>query len=126
MTEPILGREQSEHTMDDLDAYIATLTEAEREDLAVAEAAIDIAALLYEARERRGLSQTAAAERAGLQQQAVSRLERPHANVRLATLQKYLGALGYAVEINVIDLETGSSAARAVLTSKPPTHVRTA
>lgn len=100
---------------DDLDAYVATLSAEEREELAVAETAIDIAKLLYGARQRRGLSQSAAAARAGVQQQAVSRFERPDANVRLLTLRKYLGALGYAVEINVVDVETGTSTARAVL-----------
>ena len=101
--------------MDDLDAYIVTLTEEGQEDLVVAESAIDIAMLLHQGRQLRGLSQPAAAARAGMLRQAVSRLERPDPNVRLATLRKYLGALGYAVEINVIDLETGASAARAVL-----------
>lgn len=121
MSEPMATRNESEPgDGDDLDVYIASLTDEEQEELSIAEAAIDLAALLYDAREHRGLSQSAAAERAGLQQQAVSRFERAHANVRLASLQKYLGALGYAVEINVIDLETGASTARAVLTSGRP------
>lgn len=116
MTEPMPTRGPVEPTNgDDLDAYIATFSAEEREELAVAETAIDIAKLLYSARQHRGLSQSAAAERAGVQQQAVSRFERPDANVRLLTLQKYLGALGYAVEINVVDVETGTSAARAIL-----------
>ena len=107
---------------DDLDAYIASFTAEEREELAVAEAAIDLAIALHRARAHRGLSQAAAAERAGIQQQAVSRLERPHANVRLGTLQKYLGALGYELEINVVDTETGASTARAVLASPRTTE----
>ncbi len=104
---------------DDLDAYVATFDESEREDLRGAETAIDIAILLYRAREHRGLSQGAAAERAGVQQQAVSRLERPHANIRLGTLQRYLSALGYSLEINVVDEETGEAAARVVLPATP-------
>ncbi len=101
--------------IDDLDAYVATLNAAEHEDLSAAETAIDIAILLYRARERRGLSQSAAAERAGVEQEAVSRLERPHANIRLETLQRYLSALGYSLEINLVDEETGEAAARLVL-----------
>lgn len=112
----------SEHTvvteLDDIDAYIATFDECERRELAAAEAAIDIAILLYRARERRGLSQTAAAELAGLHQQAVSRFERPSANPKLETVQAYLGALGYALELKAIDVETGDVAAEVTLPPK--------
>ncbi|MDP9364847.1 MAG: helix-turn-helix domain-containing protein [Chloroflexota bacterium] len=107
--------------LDDIDAHVATFDEAERRDLAAAEAAIDIAILLHRARERRGLSQTMAAKLAGLQQQAVSRFEQPAANPRLDTVQAYLGALGYGVEIRAIDLETGEPAATAIL---PPPRSR--
>ena len=107
---------------DDLDAYVGTFTRQERDELAAAMAAIDLAVALHRAREHRGLSQAAAAERAGLHQQAVSRLERPHANVRLGTLQRYLGALEYEIEINVVDAATGSSTARAVLAPPPTTE----
>jgi DNA-binding XRE family transcriptional regulator len=100
---------------DDLDAYIATFTEEERDELAVAEAAIDIAILLHRARERRGLSQAAAAQLAGLQQQAVSRLEQPGAKPQIQTVHRYLAALGYGVELNVVDLATGEAAFSAML-----------
>lgn len=104
--------------LDDIEAYIATFDEDERRRLAAAEAAIDVAILLYRARERRGLSQAAAAKLAGLQQQAVSRFEQPDANPRLETIQEYLGALGYALELTAIDVETGEKTAKVVLT--PP------
>jgi len=107
--------DQDVSAIDDLDAYVATLDASERDDLSAAETAIDIAILLYRARERRGLSQVAAAERAGMQQQAVSRLERPYANIHLGTLQRYLSALGYSLEISVVDEETREAAARLVL-----------
>jgi ribosome-binding protein aMBF1 (putative translation factor) len=100
---------------DDIDAYVATCSEKERHALATADAAIDIAILLYRAREQRGLSQAAAARRAGLQQQAVSRLERSGANLQLETLRSYLGALGYVVELSVFDLDTGERALTADL-----------
>src|SRR3954471_4347121 len=99
-----------QHDIDDSEAYVSTFDEEERNDLAAAEAAIDIAILLHRARERRGLSQAAAARQAGLQQQAVSRFERPSANPQLDTVRTYLNALGYGVQLNVIDLETGEAA----------------
>lgn len=101
--------------LDDIDAYVATFDDHEREELAAAEAALDIAILLYRARERRGLSQAAAAELAGLQQQAISRFEHPSANPKLETVQAYLGALGYALELKAIDIETGEIAAEVTL-----------
>lgn len=100
---------------DDIDAYVAGFDDEEREHLAAAEAAIDIAILLHRARERRGLSQSAAARLAGLQQQAVSRLERPSANPQLETIRTYLGALGYRLDLNVVDLGTGENAMSAEL-----------
>lgn len=105
----------AEPALDDIGAYVATFNEEERRDLAAAGAAIDIAILLHRARERRGLSQTAAAKLAGLQQQAVSRFERPDTNPQLETIQAYLGALGYALELKAVDLDTGETAATAVL-----------
>lgn len=101
--------------LDDIDAHIETYDEGERLDLAAADAAIDLAILLYRARERRGLSQRAAAELAGLQQQAVSRFERPSADPRLETVQAYLGALGFALELKAIDVATGEVAAEVTL-----------
>ncbi len=107
----IAGSEESQqHDIDDIEAYVWTFDEEERNDLAAAEAAIDIAILLHRARERRGLSQAAAARQAGLQQQAVSRFESPSANPQLDTVRTYLSALGYGVQLNVIDLETGEAA----------------
>jgi DNA-binding XRE family transcriptional regulator len=112
--------ERAEKVSDDLSAYVATLDESERSDVAAAEAAIDIAVLLYRARAYRGLTQTAAAQRAGLLQQAVSRFERPNANVQLSTVQHYLSALGYVVDISVRDPETGEIAAHVSLPSDAP------
>lgn len=59
--------------------------------------------------------QSQAAERAALQQQAVSRLEKAASNVQLRTLQRYLGALGYHLEISVIDNRTGNVAGKTSL-----------
>ncbi len=92
---------------DDLDAYIADYDPAEREELAAAELAIDLAMLFQRARESRAVSQATIAERIGLSQQAVSRMEQPHRNVTIETLRRYLGALGYGLEITVKEPESG-------------------
>jgi Helix-turn-helix len=104
----------------DLEQYIATFDAAEREELVAAEAALDLAFLLYQARTAQGLNQTAAAERAGLKQQEVSRLEHPGANVQLDTIRRYLGALGYTLDIAVRDIATGQVIGQASL---PPISV---
>ncbi len=106
--------------LDDLDAYIATFDDEEQQALAAAETAMDIAILLHRVREHRGLSQDAAARRAGLQQQAISRLEQHGANPQLETIRTYLSALGFGMELSVIDLETGEAAFSMVLPPASP------
>jgi len=96
---------------DDLDAYLETFDEAEMQELAAAEVALDLSIFLYRAREKKSLSQSAAAKLAGLQQQAVNRLEHPDGSPRLETVQRYLKALGYSLELRAIDIETGESVA---------------
>lgn len=105
---------------DDLDAYIATFDDEERQALTVAETAMDIAILLHRAREHRGLSQGDAARRAGLQQQAISRLEQHGANPQLETIRTYLSALGFGMELSVIDLDTGEAAFSMLLPPASP------
>jgi two-component system, NarL family, response regulator LiaR len=92
---------------EDFDAYFATFDERERQELAYAEAALDLALLLQIVRKARGLTQRAAAARSGLQQQAISRWERSHPNVQLDSLQRYLAALGYELDLVIRDIETG-------------------
>ncbi len=87
--------------------YIAGLTEEERRELATADLALDIAALVELARRERGLTQEEAARRAGIQQHVASRLEHPHADIQLDALRQYLEALGYTVEIGLKDSQTG-------------------
>lgn len=103
----------------EIDDYIATFSAEERAELAAAEAAIDLAFLLHQARQAHGLSQTAAAERAGLKQQAVSRLEQPGANVQLDTVRRYLGALGYTLDLTVRETQTGRVLGNASLPPIP-------
>lgn len=100
--------------IDDIEAYIAGFDDRERDALA-ADAAIDVAILLHRARERRGLSQTAAAALVGLRQQTVSRLEQPAVNPHLGTIQSYVSALGYELVFRVIDLASGETVDDAIL-----------
>ncbi len=102
----------------EIDAYIATLTEQEQRDLAAAEDALDIAYLLYRARQERGMSQAAAGARAGLKQQVVSRLEQSAAHAQLSTLQRYLEALGYTIDILIKDAQSGAVLGQAKLSAK--------
>ena len=99
----------------EIDDYIATFSDEERQEYAAAETALDLASILYRIRQERGLTQRQAAERAALQQQAASRLEKEASNVQLGTLQRYLGALGYRLEISVIDNHTGNAVGKASL-----------
>ncbi len=98
------------------------LTEEERERLATADAAIELAFLLYRARQVRGLTQAQAAETSGLLQQAVSRFEQPDiklANTKLDTLRKYLNALNYVVHVGISDAESGAMVSRIRLGCEP-------
>lgn len=104
----------SSHT-NEIDDYIATFSDEERQEYAAAETALDLACILHHIRQEQGLTQHDAAERAGLKQQAISRLEKAASNIQLGTLQRYLGALGYSIEISVIDNRTGNVAGKTTL-----------
>jgi DNA-binding XRE family transcriptional regulator len=99
----------------EIDDYIAAFSNEDRQEYAAAEAALDLASMLYHIRQEQGLTQQHAAERSGLKQQAISRLEKAASNIQLETLQRYLGALGYRIEISVIDNRTGNVAGKASL-----------
>jgi DNA-binding phage protein len=99
----------------EIDDYIAAFSEEERQEYVAAATALDLAGLLYQLRQKKGLTQRSVAERTGLKQQAISRLEKAASNTQLGTLQRYLGALGYRLEISVIDNRTGNVAGKASL-----------
>ena len=99
----------------EIDDYIAAFSDEERQEYVAAETALDLASILYQIRQERGLTQRQVAERAGLKQQAISRLEKVASNVQLGTLQRYLGALGYRIEISIIDNRTGNVAGKTSL-----------
>src|SRR5258708_18350630 len=90
----------------EIDDYVAAFSDEERQAYAAAATALDLASILYQIRQERGLTQHQAAERAALKQQAISRLEKAASNVQLGTLQPYLAPLGYHLDINVIDHPT--------------------
>src|SRR5204862_7259726 len=92
----------------EIEDYITAFSDEEHQEYAAAETALDLASILYHIRRERGLTQRGAAERAALKQQVVSRLEKAASNVQLGTLQRYLGALGYHLELSVIDNRTGN------------------
>ncbi len=99
----------------EIDDYIATFSDEERQEYVAAEMALDLACMLCHIRQEQGLTQREAAERTGLKQQAISRLEKAASNIQLGTLQRYLGALGYTIEISVIDNRTGNVAGKTSL-----------
>ena len=96
----------------EIDDYIATFSDQERQEYVAAETALDLANILYQIRQEKGLTQRKAAELSGLKQQAISRLEKAASNIQLGTLQRYLSALGYSLELRVIDNHTGNVAGK--------------
>ncbi len=104
---------ETSRSYNEIDDYIAAFSDEERQEYAAAETALDLASMLYRIRQEQGLTQRNAAERTGLKQQAISRLEKAASNIQLGTLQRYLGALGYHIEISVIDNRTGNVAGKS-------------
>jgi transcriptional regulator with XRE-family HTH domain len=91
----------------EIDGYIDTLTDAERDALGSASVALDIAGLAYRARTLRGLTQAEAAEASGLKQQAITRIEGGTINVTVRTLERYLSALGLSLALGIFDEDAG-------------------
>jgi DNA-binding XRE family transcriptional regulator len=106
---------ESTRPYNEIDDYISAFSDEERQEYVAAETALDLACMLYQIRQEQGLTQRTAAERAGLKQQAISRLEKAASNMQLGTLQRYLNALGYRIEISVIDNRTGNVAGKTSL-----------
>jgi hypothetical protein len=89
----------------EIDVYIAAFTDEERQEYAAAETALDLASMLYRI----------SLEQEPRQQQVISRLKKAVSTVQLGALQRYLGALGYRIEISVIDKRTGNVAGKTLL-----------
>jgi transcriptional regulator with XRE-family HTH domain len=58
--------------------------------------------LILEARRRTGLAQDELAQRAGMAQSAVARLERADSNPTVATLERLLGAAGFELRLELV------------------------
>jgi len=65
---------------------------------------VELIGRFVEAREAKGLTQKELAERAGIKQSAVARLERMQAIPQIDTLFKLLQPLGYTLEIVPYDI----------------------
>jgi transcriptional regulator with XRE-family HTH domain len=100
---------------DDLDLYQEELTEEEREGIAAASVALDLARLIYAAREARGLTQKEAAELTGVRQQMISRLEGGTAQPTFKTVERYMRRLGFALRLSLIDENNDEPADALVL-----------
>jgi transcriptional regulator with XRE-family HTH domain len=103
------------HHTDDLARLKASMTEEELEEIAAASVALDLARLVYIARERRGLTQTEAAHQTGMKQQMISRLEGGTAQPTVKTVERYLRKLGYSLEVTLIDEKCDEPIDRLVL-----------
>lgn len=104
--------------MKTLDAYIKKLPAAERS--AIAEGARQkIAAIrLQEAREAAGLTQEEVAQRMGVTQASLSRMEhRP--DVKLSNIRKYVEALGGTLEVSVVLPKQAKHRVAAAIKQRP-------
>lgn len=77
------------------DAEFATALEETRPDL-------EIMKLLVEGRQESGLTQSEVAERCGMKQSNISRLERGGGNPTIGTLQKLARCFGKTLEIRFV------------------------
>ncbi|HET7036977.1 MAG TPA: helix-turn-helix transcriptional regulator [Thermomicrobiaceae bacterium] len=104
----------------DLEQYLASLPDEERERLAEAAAALDVAQLLFSARDHRGLTQKQAEELTGVKQQEISRYEGGVGNITIKKLERYLRKLGFTLEIALLDDETGQIVERIAVNRDRP------
>jgi hypothetical protein len=95
------------NAIDDIDAYIASLPDDERGELALAAVASDLAAWLDRVKEDRGRREGETDEAAALRQQAASHVGLAGTMSQLGALQRYLNELGYELALRFSDIETG-------------------
>lgn len=101
----------------EIDAYITTLTDEERHDISLADTALTIISLLYQAHQSRDRSQITANILPGLRRQIIGWLEHSASRDGISALQRYLTALGYSVDIALRDIQTGTIVGQIPLTS---------
>ena len=110
---------RSDNEIDDINDYIATMTQEERDGLIVAQAALDLATLLDRARMRHDSTSDAPDKAPNLGTSAYEAIERAGVAQPLRAFRRYLRVLGYEMELNVVDAESGAPAIRVVL---PPSE----
>ena len=106
--------------LSDLRQYLASLSYEERERLAEAATALDVAQLLFSARDHRGLTQKQTEERTGVKQQEISRYEGGVGNITIKKLERYLRKLGFTLDIDLRDDETGQIVERIAVNGDRP------
>ena len=104
-----------DHSRSRIDELFDGLPDIDPDELAQASTALDIARIIYLARDHRGLTQVEAAERSGLKQQAISRMEGGVLNVTIGTLERFLRKLEFAVEVRLVDDRSGQVVEHIVL-----------
>jgi hypothetical protein len=109
----------SDHEIEDINDYIAALTQEERDGLPVAEAALDLAMLLDRAQRRRASTSGDSTPASDLGGVAADAFARAGVMEPLTAFRRYLRALGYEVEVEVVDLASGEPAVRVAV---PPTE----
>jgi hypothetical protein len=92
----------------DIDVYIASLTDEQRAGIALAEVAYDLAALTDRLRAD-DHHEADTTELDELRRQAIGHFEPGGIMEQVGALQRYLFELGYALELGLVDLDTGES-----------------
>jgi len=78
------------------------------------------AGLVRTARQKAGLTQTALAELAGMQQQAISAYETGRLDPTLTTLQRILTAAGYELRLHLEALDDHDQSVKELMERLPP------
>jgi hypothetical protein len=108
----------ADDAIDDLDAYIATLSDDEQRGIAIAGVAFDLVALLDRGGMDGASSEAASAEIEVLRQQVVSQFKSTGMVSQLGELQRYLNELGYSLALDLIRIDTGESVGQLRLPSE--------
>lgn len=106
---------------DALDGMIAEFTEANPDFPRLLQAAERRRALLHtlaEQRKRRNLSQTKVAAAMNTSQPTLARLETTAADAKLSTVERFAGALGYAIEYHLVPIKSSKRRTGVVVEAK--------
>ena len=116
MTHAVSARlPKSDNEIDDINDYIATLSQEERDGLVVSAAALDLALALDRARARQEPTVGDADPATDLGALALDAIEQVGVAQPLTAFRRYLRVLGYDVDLSIVDVDTGESMIRIVL-----------